>query len=463
MRAADVLLGAVIALAAFLAYFHSPIQKMGDSEFTVLLSEQIATEGSCELDAYFWPNQPVRFFPGMKPGMRWPRQVQPGGVRRAERSGVTEGPLFYIYPHGTSLLSIPIVLATRAVGFTTVAADGAYDPAAERRVQRIAASLLIALAAALLFTAARQVLGRGSSAAVALSAAFATQLWSTASRSLQSHTWTVVLLSLVCLALTRRAAREAAPGRSVPHGVWVGTLLSWCFLVRPTAVFFIVPLTVYVLARERRAGVAAIATGLAWLAAFFGYSQAVFGTWLPDYYTRGSGFEAGGYLTGLAGQLVSPSRGLFVLVPLSLGVAYLVARYRRHLPLRPLCAAAVVCVVLHTATMASFRNWWGGHGFGARFSTDLVPLFALLGALGLAARAAASPSARTRRLENTALVAAALVGALLNGAGAISTGGEEWNRVPVPIGEDPDRCFDWTRSQPVCALLPDRLPERKPR
>ncbi|MEL6714750.1 MAG: hypothetical protein AAFP86_13290, partial [Planctomycetota bacterium] len=103
---------------------------------------------------------------------------------------------------------------------------------------------------------------------------------------------------------------------------------------------------------------------------------------------------------------------------------------------------------------------WGGHGYGARFSTDLVPLFALLGALGLAGRAVAAPSARTRRVENAALIAAALFGALLNGAGAVSTGGEEWNRVPVPIGEDPGRCFDWSRSQPLCALFPERLPER---
>ena len=45
-------------------------------------------------------------------------------------------------------------------------------------------------------------------------------------------------------------------------------------------------------------------------------------------------------------------------------------------------------------------------------------------------------------------------GVLVNGAGAISEGGREWNKYPAPIANDPQRAYDWKRSQFMCALFP---------
>ncbi len=460
-------IGALVAVVAFLVFYLSPVQKMGDSEFTVLLSEQVLLHQSFELDEYFWPNAPIRFYPGMRPGMHWPRQVQPNGHRRAERRGVTEGPLTYIYPHGTSVLSLPLVAAARVFGLSAIAPDGGHDPVGERRVQRLAASTLMALVCTLFFVTARLVLPVRWSLLVSLSGGLGTQIWSTASRSLQSHTWDIVLLAFVCYALL-----GALEGRLRFRPILLASLFSWSFFVRPTAVFYIVPLTFFVAATHRRHLLALLATGAVWLGLFLLYSQRTFGEWLPDYYTRGSGLWSKDWATGLSGQLISPSRGLFVFVPLVLFVAYLLVAYRAELRHRSLVAAAAGAVGLHIVVMGTFRNWWGGYCYGPRFSSDLVPLFVLLGCLGTRAlldrhakvggNTGQGRSTLRRRLETAAFAAALGIGMLLNGAGAMSRGGEDWNLVPVAIGDQPERCFDWRRSQWWCALFPSQLPDPEP-
>lgn len=451
-RRRDVLRALALAVVTFCAYFASPIQKMGDAEFTVLVSEQLLVYHSFALDAYFWPQQPTRFYPGMRPGQRWPRQVQPNGARRSELRGESTGPLHYIYPHGSSILSLPFAAMARAVGVSSIGSNGQHDPEGERAVHRFAAATLVAFVCVMLFLTARLLLSPRWSLAVAVAAGFGTQLWSTASRSLQSHTWDVVLLSIVCFLLLRRAE-----GRGRARPVLLATLFAWAFFVRPTAIFTIAPLTAYVSYAERKRALPLLAAGAVWLALFVAYSRATFGTWLPDYYTRGSGFSLATLPTGLLGQLVSPSRGLFVFVPLVLVVAYGLVAYRRGLRQRPLVGALCAAVALHLVMLASFRNWWGGHCYGPRFSTDLVPLFALLGVLGLRAKLDAPRGGRDRG-ELAAAVLALLVGVALNGAGALSEGGVRWNLQPVPIGEDPGRAFDWRRSQWACAWFPALLP-----
>ena len=62
------------------------------------------------------------------------------------------------------------------------------------------------------------------------------------------------------------------------------------------------------------------------------------------------------------------------------------------------------------AAMGAYKNWWGGTTYGARFASDLVPLFVLLGALGWRAlldrNEAGGRTRLRRRLEATAFAAA---------------------------------------------------------
>jgi hypothetical protein len=348
-------------------------------------------------------------------------------------------------------------------GSSTIRPDGSYDFRIEIRWQRRIAAFLSAGACVLIFFTARQLLTPGTSAVIALAAGLSTQMWSTASRSLNAHTWEVVLLSAILLILLRSDVR-----RSSTHPIVTATLLSWAFFTRPTAAYFILPLSVYVLHRDRREFVWLAATGLIWLALYLVYCQMHYATWLPPYYVAPSRWLALSNLwIGLPGQMISPSRGLLVFVPLVPFVIYLAVRYWKCIEHRSLAVAAIAAVALHTFSMAMFGNWWGGHSYGPRFYTDLVPLFALLGILGFGAASrqrlrVAARSARGYRLEFVAFVACFALGALVNGAGAISRAGSQWNVEPRSVDEDPSRAFEWKRSQFMCALFPSLLEADEP-
>jgi len=443
---------AAIAVAvfgvAFAALYASPVVRVGDSKYTLLLSEQLLVNQNFRLDDYFWPNVDSSAYPGVREG-NLPRHVR----KRA-------GHLYYHYPPGSSILAIPIVAVARWTGVSTIDARGHYHFEAEQRLQRLAGSIFTASVAALFFLTARLCLSAPWSLVVAFSGIFATQGWSTLSRSLQAHTSGVLLLSVVVFLLLR-----AVEGRGRLHPVLLGTLLSWSFFVRPTAVFTIVPVVLLIGFTRRRDLPALLVTGACWLAAFVAYSQHHFDLWLPEYYVQGHRFQWESWWTGFSAQMFSPSRGLLVYVPLVGVTGYLLAAHRRWLRHVGLVRMALLAIAMHSVVAAGYDNWWGGSSYGPRFHADLLPLFVLLGILSLRAaqddRAASgkAPSPRLARvLVPAAFAASLLIGLAINGAGAVSSAQFRWNREPVHVSEDPMRVFDWSRPQWAVTLFPGRFP-----
>ena len=102
---------------------------------------------------------------------------------------------------------------------------------------------------------------------------------------------------------------------------------------------------------------------------------------------------SGSVLTGLAGLTVSPSRGLLVFTPLAVIAFFGAIRVWRTRPaeLRTrkeqeavlLVRYVSVAVVVTILVYAKYLVWWGGHGFGPRYLTDLMPFLSLLLGLGL--------------------------------------------------------------------------------
>ena len=80
---------------------------------------------------------------------------------------------------------------------------------------------------------------------------------------------------------------------------------------------------------------------------------------------------------GLAGLLLSPSRGLLVFSPflaMSLWGAVLAWRRAEFASLRPITLATVLLL----AVESRWFDWWGGWGFGYRRIVDLVPMLVVL-------------------------------------------------------------------------------------
>jgi hypothetical protein len=90
--------------------------------------------------------------------------------------------------------------------------------------------------------------------------------------------------------------------------------MAWLYFVRPTFCIPIVGISAYLLFYHRRSLGAYIVTGCVWLAAFVAYSRYYFGVNLPNYY-RADRLTFDSFWEALAGNLISPSRGLFIYVP----------------------------------------------------------------------------------------------------------------------------------------------------
>ena len=438
----------VITLSVFLV---SRVHQIADSNYSMLLSQSLLDHGSFTLDHYALPRyEPVWFGDYFKNGPIYQLEV-------------VNGHLYYHFPPGTSVLSVPFVAVMNLFGVSAANGDGTYNLEGEGRTEVKLAAILMALLAGIFFFTARLILPLSWSVVIALGGALGTQVYSTASRALWSETWGIFLLGIVILLLL---AHET--GRRRVNTVLMASLLAWMYFVRPTYAVHIFAISLYVLIFHRKLFARYAVTGLAWLAGFTFYSWSHFGTLLPSYYS-GSRLQFGGFWTALAGNLVSPARGTLVYVPALLFVTYLLVRYRKHVPLPRLALLSLSVIAGHLVIISGFGHWWGGHSFGPRFTTGLVPWFVLLAILGVKAMLSwraenGAASYRVGRLVELVLGGALLLaGVFINTLGATEHETWLWNQKPLGVDEHPERLWDWRQPQFLAGYLPPPQPRDFPR
>ena len=160
----DRTVAALVFVTTFAVFLVSPVRSVGDSFYLLLVSEQLLTHGSFVLDEYFKaPLDPARY-----PGINSTRGPYPYQIE------TVGGHQYYYFPLGSSVLSVPFVAATRAVGVSTIAGDGTYNPRGERRMQAVLASFLMGALAVLFYATARLLLPMGWSLIGALVGALGT-------------------------------------------------------------------------------------------------------------------------------------------------------------------------------------------------------------------------------------------------------------------------------------------------
>lgn len=441
--------GAVIFVLTLSIFLFSRIHQVADSEYSMLLSQSLISHGSFTLDAYALPrHEPV-----------WHGYYfKNGPVYQLE---VTRGHLYYHLPPGSSILSTPFVAIFNLFGISAANPDGSYDRRGEVIIEAELAALLMALLSVIFFYTARLLLTVKWSIVVALGGALGTQVYSTASRALWSETWGILLLGVVIFLLVRS---EIGKRRFNP--VLLASLLSWMYFVRPTFSVHIFAITVYLFIYHRRSMLSFAITGAAWLAMFVLYSWSHFGQLLPNYY-RANRLQFGTFWEALAGNLISPSRGLLIYVPSLFFVAFLLARYRSFLVHQRLVWLSLAIIAGHLVIISSFSHWWGGHSFGPRFTTGLVPWFVLLCILGVHAML----KWREERVEALSLgwgvqlacgALLLLMSAFINTRGAASHATWLWNMRPLEIDQHPERLWDWSQPQFLAGILPTAQPVEQP-
>lgn len=419
--------------AIFLAF---PLPHLADSKYSTLTSESLIHRRSFTLDAYKIPD--------LAPAQTY-NSASNTTVYQIEFSGRH---FYHMFPPGSPVLSVPYVALLNLFRITASNPDGSYNNKNEKIIQASLASLLMGALTAIFFYTSRQLLPLHWSALIALGGSLGTQVWSTASRVLWSDTWGIFLLGYVILLLI-----SDATGKRSLRPVWLATVLSWMYFVRPTYSIPIAAISIYVFIYRRHLFTSYALTGAAWFAAFVAYSQIHFGQMLPYYY-RASRLKFDSFITAFAGNLISPARGLFVYVPVLFFVAYLLLRYERELPLPRLVVLALGVIFAHLFVIAGFTPWWGGHSYGTRYTTGLVPWFVLLATLGIKAmlvwRERHQEMAGTRRGGRVPLFVGGVLlvlSILINGRGGTMVDTLRWNVRPINIDDYPARVWDWSYPQ----------------
>jgi hypothetical protein len=444
----EIISAGLIFVACFLIFWLSPVHQVTDSSYSMLLSESLLHHGSFELDNYAIPHgDPV-----------WiPFYFRNGDIYQLE---LVNGRLYYHLPPGTSILSIPFVAVMNTFGISAANPDRTHNPAGEERIEIILAAILMAALACVFFYTARLVLPAWWCAVISLGGTLGTQIWSTASRGLWNETWGTLLLAIVLRMLLKQ---DLSRGSKSP--VLLGTVVSWLYFVRPTYSIHIFAITVYLALYHRQHLGRYLITGVAWLAGFMIYSWHIYHQLVPSYY-RASRLDFAVVLPGLAGNLFSPSRGVLVCVPITLFVGYLLVRYRHEIKSPKLVLIALFVIVTHLFVTSASRQWWGGHAFGARFTTGLVPWFVLLAIIGIQAmlvsRVSGSSAKISRQMELAAGAAFLLLSITINGLGAIDRSTWEWNMRPSNIDQHSERLWDWRQPQFLAGFLRAPLPTTMP-
>ena len=423
----------VLSLAVFLL---SHVHQVSDSAYSMMVSESLIHHRTFALDHYSLPRSDYRL----------------------EES---RGHLYYLLPPGTPVLSVPYVAVMNTLGVSAVNPDGTYNPRGEMIIETSLAALLMASLAVVFLITARLLLPLGWSIAITLGGILGTQVYSTASRALWSDTWGLLIMGVAVSALL---AREA--GRWSLHPAILASLLALAYFVRPTAVVPIIAITIYLAIFYRKMLPTFILTGAAWLALFLTYSWLNFGKALPSYYLP-SRLKTETFWEALAGNLVSPARGLLVYVPTLLFVGFLIVRYFRLIRYRRLVWLALSIIAVHLVVISSFPHWWGGHSFGPRFTTGLVPWLFLLAILGVDAMLRAEAQAVHRRtgprvLQRVVASSLLLLSLFIHTVGATQHATWLWNTRPLPIDEHPERLWDWRQPQFLAKYLPYPPPSRFP-
>ncbi len=273
--------------------------------------------------------------------------------------------VYSLSPAAVALTAVPFVLIYNQV--TDVRAITARD--IPTGIEHVVAIFYVALAAVFIYLIAQRLIGKEAYALLAVFVfAFCTSAWSTASLALFMHGPSILMLSIALYLLLRADDRPAL-------AQFVALPLAFSYVLRPTNAIPLALLSIYVAMQYRKFMLRYLLWGLLIAVPFIAYNFKVYGSPLSTYYHESEFFSTSHLLEGLAGTLVSPARGLLIYSPIllfSFVGFYLKIRDKSFGRLDYFLAAVIV---FHWLTISSFNPWWGGHSYGPRYFTDMIPFF----------------------------------------------------------------------------------------
>lgn len=382
-----------------------------DPYASLLVSQSIVEHGTVKLDHYA---RSINF--------------KHHGIR------IINGHVYYWYPLGTPVFSVPFVAGALALG---------YDMRSDESETQIAiAALISALVFVVLYLIARNYLPPLMSFALVGVSFLGSSLTSSMGTALWSNDYTTLFSALIILVLVLYESGRIKR----PDPYLLGFLAFGAYLSKPTGAIAALLVFVYLLVKRKdlviRYGAAfGLLFGL-----FVLFSYVELGRVLPEYYDPR--VMSGDFSwTSLEGVLLSPSRGVLVYSPFFVLSLFGGVFFFKGLGKNPLFWLALGWFGLQVFTVAKGPQWWGGWCFGARLMMEAVPSLVLLTVL---------VGREALKSRKAVLRSALMAGFLLFGAWAVFVNvkqglhnffaADAFNKFP-DINQYPEYLMDWRYPQ----------------
>lgn len=400
---------AVLFFVLFAIYLSNlRVVSSGDNIPTRLLPFSIVREGNLDLDEFEW--------------LRWPT-----GGRLPYYVHERNGHLYSGTTIVTSLLVAPLyIVPDRILREWNIGYDDVRARLMIVVMERISAAALVALSAALLYLLLNRFAAPAWALVLTLTYALGTNTWVVSSQGLWSHTLSelaLVILSGVLLA-------PDPPRRAM---VIAGVTAAVAVANRPQLLPFALLAAFFVWRHQRRHFVAFLAVPVLAATLLAAYNLRIFRGLAGGYF----GFDhfSTPLLSGLAGLLVSPNRGLLVFTPIALFAFCGAVRVWRS-DAYPWLRYLTLGLAIHLVLYGKFDGWWAGYAYGPRYMTDVLPVLTLLLVPGLV-------SLWRRRAVRFMAAVMMMYGVAVQCVG-VYCDDDEWNRRPVSIDVRPERVWDWS-------------------
>jgi len=412
----DFVLPVGIFLFVFSVHFLSPVSQWGDSRWIIPTAMSILKERNADLNEY-------------------KSLIEPDDATVE----TVDNHLYTVFPIGTAVLIVPLLfvaetISSRALGFS-IAEDLLYGTRMPG-LEIFFSSIVVAIVAVFTYLVGRKSRLTGlASLFLAFIFAFCTSAWSTGSRALWQHG-----PSMLCFAITLYLIILAQERPSLIQ--YISLPLAFSYVIRPTNSIVFVILSVFVLVRYRSVFWHYVAWSLVVAVPFVLYNLAVYHALVSPYYMPGRIGVHPNFFLALAGNVMSPARGLFVFTPVFLfSIAGVLLNYREN-GLRALDIALCAIMVLHWIVISSFPHWWGGYSYGPRMFSDMTPFFTFF-LVPVITKFRFSGQGIKRTVLVCLFILSTGLSLGIHMRGATSNGTMLWNRYPLSVDEHPERLWSW--------------------
>jgi hypothetical protein len=304
-------------------------------------------------------------------------------------------------------------------------------------LEYIIASLIVAFCAGLTFLICRKFLAVRESLIIVFIFAFCTSLWSVAGRALWMHGPLILCLLIAIYFVT---SDKMNPKKASA----LGFILAFSFIIRPTGMIFFIGFLFYFALTNKKYFYPYLISGLIIFAGFFVLNYSIYGTILSPYYLyytnilSDSGYP--NFFQALAGNLISPGKGLLIFSPVLIFSVLGIYIKLRKKEFTKLDTILLLIFILYYISISLVTKWWDGWSYGPRYIADALPVLIYF----LIPYFRYPEFFKSRRIVNFILIVFILISFLIHTKGALSYRvWVEWNGLPQNVDAKPERMWDW--------------------